>query len=130
MKAYVEPGEQLALELYVRNVKESAQFYRQFGFEIVREEPDFVELRWESAILMLEEVSDAPATQFPAGNVRVMVPNVDDYWALSQKLGVKVIREIGDRHYGLRDFTILGPDGIGLRFASWLADSSIPHDRT
>jgi hypothetical protein len=31
-----------------------------------------------------------------------------------------VIRAIGDRYYGLRDFTVVSPDGIGLRFASYL----------
>ncbi len=27
---------------------------------------------------------------------------------------------IGNRYYGLRDFTVVSPDGIGLRFASKL----------
>ncbi|MBV9231944.1 MAG: hypothetical protein JOZ18_21720 [Chloroflexi bacterium] len=46
-----------------------------------------------------------------------MVPNVDDYWTLSQKMGVQVIRPIENRYYGLRDFTVAGPDSLGLRFA-------------
>jgi hypothetical protein len=33
-------------------------------------------------------------------------------------LGARVIIPIGDRYYGLRDFTIADPDGFGVRFAS------------
>jgi hypothetical protein len=31
-----------------------------------------------------------------------------------------VVSPIDVRFYGLRDFTVAGPDGIDLRFASWL----------
>ncbi len=50
--------------------------------------------------------------------MRILVPNVDDYWTLSQQMGVQVIRSVEYRSYGLRDFTIAGPDGLGLRFAT------------
>jgi catechol 2,3-dioxygenase-like lactoylglutathione lyase family enzyme len=123
MKRYADAGEQLVVEFYVRNLKESCAFYRGLGFEVVRDEGDFVELKWEDALLFLEEVRDAPLPpQYPIGNMRIMVPNVDDYWALSKKLGAHVIRPIENRPYGLRDFTIAGPDGLGLRFATHLAD--------
>jgi len=47
-----------------------------------------------------------------------MVPDVDACWKKVLDLGAHVIKEIGDRDYGLRDFTIAGPDGIGLRFGT------------
>lgn len=37
-------------------------------------------------------------------------------------MGVQVIRPVENRSYGLRDFTIAGPDGIGLRFATRLSN--------
>jgi hypothetical protein len=52
--------------------------------------------------------------------VRVMVPNVDDYWKLANEMGAPVAVPIGDRYCGLRDFIITDPDGFGVRFASWL----------
>jgi hypothetical protein len=55
-----------------------------------------------------------------------MVPNVDDDWALSRTIGARVIRPIENQGYGLRDFTIAGPDGLGLRFATHLADVQEP----
>jgi catechol 2,3-dioxygenase-like lactoylglutathione lyase family enzyme len=123
MKEYVHSGEQLVVELYVRNLRESCEFYRGLGFQVVREEGNFVELQWEDSLLFLDEVEDAPLPpQHPIGNIRIMVPNVDDFWTLAEKIGAQIIQPIGDRYYGLRDFTIAGPDGIGLRFATSLSN--------
>jgi catechol 2,3-dioxygenase-like lactoylglutathione lyase family enzyme len=118
MDAYVNPGEQLVLELYVRDIKKSTQFYIDFGFEMARDDGDFVVLRWEEAQLFLEEVKDAPTPDHPVGNIRIMVPDLDRYWEMAGRLGARVIRPIADKYYGLRDFTIDGPDGVGLRFAT------------
>lgn len=123
MKGYVRSSEQLVVELYVRNLRESYEFYRELGFEVLRDAGNFIELQWEDSLLYLEEVEDAPLPpQHPVGNIRIMVPNVDDFWTLSKKMGAQVIRPIGNRSYGLRDFTIAGPDGLGLRFATRLSD--------
>lgn len=118
MDAYVNPGEQLVVELYVRDIKKSMRFYIDFGFEMVRDDGDFVVLRWEEAQLFLEEVKDAPTPDHPVGNIRIMVPDIDRYWEMAGRLGARVIRPIADKYYGLRDFTIDGPDGVGLRFAT------------
>lgn len=120
MDAYVKPEEQLVVELYVRDINKSMQFYIDYGFELERDDGNFVELRWEDALLFLEEVEGAPSPQHPAGNIRIMVPDVDRYWEKAERLGARVIRPIADRYYGLRDFTIDGPDGLGLRFATRL----------
>jgi catechol 2,3-dioxygenase-like lactoylglutathione lyase family enzyme len=113
--------EQLVLELYVRNISASADFYQRLGFRLLRAEPHFVELAWGQGVLYLEEIADAPAPGGPiVGNVRVLVDDVDRYWTLAQEQGCTVVKPIDDRYYGLRDFTIAGPDGVGLRFATRL----------
>jgi catechol 2,3-dioxygenase-like lactoylglutathione lyase family enzyme len=115
--------EQLVIELYVRDFKASCEFYQAFGFRMVRDEGDFAELQWEDALLFLEANPNAlPPPSFPVGNMRILVPNVDDYWALSQQMGVQVIRPLENRSYGLRDFTIAGPDGLALRFATRISE--------
>jgi catechol 2,3-dioxygenase-like lactoylglutathione lyase family enzyme len=128
-------NEQLVLELYTRDISASVEFYQRFGFRLVRAEAHFAELGWDQAQIYLEEIPDAPLPTLPAsgqagqaapggglvGNVRVLVPDVDRYWALARELGCTVIRPIEDRYYGLRDFTIAGPDGVGLRFATRLS---------
>jgi catechol 2,3-dioxygenase-like lactoylglutathione lyase family enzyme len=114
-------NEQLVLELYTRNISASVAFYQQLGFRLLTTQPHFVELGWDRAQIYLEEVADAPEPNGRlVGNIRVLVPDVDRYWRLAQELGCTVIKPIEDRYYGLRDFTIAGPDGIGLRFASRL----------
>jgi len=123
MPGYVDPNEQLIVELYVRNLKASVAFYQHFGFAVAREESNFIVLRWEESMLFLEEVPDCPPPPaHPVGNIRIMVANVDQYWALAVELGVQVIRPIADRYYGLRDFTIAGPDGLSLRFGTRLSE--------
>jgi uncharacterized glyoxalase superfamily protein PhnB len=52
---------------------------------------------------------------------------VDAVWAVAQTLGLRVERSIADRFYGLRDFTVLDPDGFGLRFASPLSIKANAH---
>ncbi len=50
-----------------------------------------------------------------------MVPNVDDIWELAEEIGATVLSPIEDRRYGLRDFTIVDPDGFGIRFGTRLS---------
>jgi catechol 2,3-dioxygenase-like lactoylglutathione lyase family enzyme len=112
---------QLVIELYVHDFKASCDFYQAFGFLMVRDEGDFAELQWDDALLFLEAKPNAlPPPSFPVGNMHILVPNVDDYWTLSQQMGVQVIRPVENRSYGLRDFTIAGPDGVALRCATRL----------
>jgi len=127
MTGYVDSTEQLVIEILVRDIRRSTSFYRLLGFQLLRDAGDFVELTWEDHRLFLAEASafhevgpvEVPATpQFPLVNVRVMVSNVDDYWRLANEIGARIVAPIADRYYGLRDFTIADPDGVGVRFAS------------
>ena len=126
---YVPATEQLVTEILVRDIRRSTAFYRRLGFELLRDGGDFVELTWEDHRLFLAELSafpDVPKTPapspaaFPPANVRVMVPDVDRLWTLVNEVGATVVIPIGDRYYGLRDFTIADPDGFGVRFAGLL----------
>ena len=116
-------------EILVRDIRRSTAFYLRLGFSLLRDGGDFVELIWEDHRLFLAELSafhgvdpvEPPAPpRFPHANVRVMVPNVDDCWRVAREFGARVVAPIGDRYYGLRDFTIADPDGFGVRFASIL----------
>lgn len=131
MRHYVDPTEQLVAEIVVRDAQKSAEFYRRLGFATVRDDGDFVIMAWEGHHLFLgalsafhnhevDHVALMAPPPFPAAYVRVMVPNVDDYWKLIQEMGAPVVVPIGDRYYGLRDFIITDPDGFGVRFASRL----------
>ena len=123
MENYVSQGEQLVVALYVQDIKESSKFYRTYVFEVLRDEGTFMELTWEDARLFLSQVpGTAPPPANPIGNIRVMVPDVDAYWHRAIQHGATILSPIEDRYYGIRDFVIAGPDGLALRFATWLKD--------
>jgi catechol 2,3-dioxygenase-like lactoylglutathione lyase family enzyme len=123
MATYVPSTEQLVVEVYARDLPRSIEFYRALGFEVLSAADDFVVLAWENHRFFLEPRPDLPTPiDQPQANVRIMVADVDRYWATAQQIGARVIKSIEDRYYGLRDFTIADPDGFGLRFGSRLAD--------
>lgn len=121
MAHYVEPTRQLVVEVMVRDLAVSRAFYERLGFQVIRADGSFLELAWEGHLFFLDERPDLPPpADAPAANVRVMVPDVDRWWSVAREMGARVVSPIGDRDYGLRDFTVADPDGFGLRFASWL----------
>jgi catechol 2,3-dioxygenase-like lactoylglutathione lyase family enzyme len=131
MSRYVDPAEQLVAEILVSDIRRSVEFYRRLGFALLRDGGDFVELTWEDHRLFLAERSAfhgadraeaLPSPPFPPVNIRVMVPAVDDLWRLANEIGARVVVPVADRYYGLRDFMISDPDGIGVRFASILEE--------
>jgi catechol 2,3-dioxygenase-like lactoylglutathione lyase family enzyme len=121
VSAYVPPTEQLVLELFVRDAAVSKAFYLALGFELLEDRGSFVVLGWEGHQLFLDERPQLGPPQVVArANVRVMVPDVDQYLARAQQLGAPIAAPIADREYGLRDFTLLDPDGFGVRFGTRL----------
>jgi len=121
MARYVDSTDQLVVEIFVRDIARSRAFYEAFGFELVRDAGSFVELAWEAHLLFLDERADLPpAPELPQANVRIMVPDADRYWERARAMGAPVLAPIEDREYGLRDFTVLDPDGFGVRFGSRL----------
>jgi catechol 2,3-dioxygenase-like lactoylglutathione lyase family enzyme len=117
-----ELGDQLVVEVMVQNLDRSLAFYTALGFELERRDGDFAALRWEGREFFLDHRSDLPPLSGPSrANVRILTNDVDAVWEAAQKLGVPVERAIEDRYYGLRDFTVLDPDGFGLRFAGPLS---------
>jgi catechol 2,3-dioxygenase-like lactoylglutathione lyase family enzyme len=114
-----ELAEQLVVEIMVQDLDRSLGFYTALGFKLERRDGGFAALRWEDRRLFLDQCSDLPSLSGPTrGNVRILTGDVDAMWAIAQTLGLPVERSIADRSYGLRDFTVLDPDGFGLRFAS------------
>ncbi len=107
------------LEVVVPDLTVALAFYRRLGFTTERETPTFVTLRWDTTLLFVAQNSDA--TTAPRWvSLRIIVPDVDAIWShvLQQQLPIGV--PIGDRPYGLRDFTVKDPAGFEVRFAQIL----------
>lgn len=122
MDPYVASTEQLVVEIFVRDIARSKAFYQALGFDVFDDRGSFVTLTWEGHRLFLDQRPDLPPpSTLPQANMRVMVPDVDQCWAHAQTLVASILAPIADRDYGLRDFTILDPDGFGVRFGTRLA---------
>jgi catechol 2,3-dioxygenase-like lactoylglutathione lyase family enzyme len=123
MSRYVDSTEQLVMELFVRNINRSKEFYQKLGFKILEDEGTFARLAWEGHHLMLDGKKDLPPLTSDAEDIRstmrILVPNVDDYWKLVGEMGAPIVTPLAER-FGLRDFTFVDPDGFGLRFATKL----------
>ncbi|MGE3797103.1 MAG: VOC family protein [Thermomicrobiales bacterium] len=121
---YVDPTAQLVGEIFVRDMERSKAFYLALGFTLTEDRGAFVILTWEDHQLYLDERRDQdPPSTTPQINLRVMVPDVDRYWDMINDLEIAVFATIDDRDYGLRDFTVVDPDGVGLRFATRIAEN-------
>lgn len=121
MTEVVPPEQQLVPALYVRSLEQSSAYYQRLGFQVVRRDGIFMELSWERAALFLVELLPANAPPpMVVGNLRIMVADLDAHWRRVQQLGLEVIQPIASRPYGLREFTVAGPDGLNLRFACWI----------
>ena len=107
---------QSVVEVVVPEIEAALDFYRTLGFTVEREAPTFVTLRWESTFLFIAQ--NANATTAPRWtNVRIVVDDVDAIWERVKHLRLPIGSPIGDRPYGLRDFTVRDPAGFEIRFA-------------
>ncbi|MBS1773694.1 MAG: VOC family protein [Bacteroidetes bacterium] len=116
----IERSSQLVNELFVSNLNNSLQFYNSLGFTTQRADDHFAVLRWEDSLLFLDERQIENRPPHAGMNIRIIVPDVDNYWNQTQQMGYTVFQPISDKYYGLRDFTILDPDGFGVRFGSYI----------
>ena len=112
-----EPGDELVVEVFVTDLDRSLAVYTALGFKLERRDGHFAALSWEGREFFLDQRSDLPSIDASRTNVRILTSDVDAMWDLTQRLGLRAEQPIADRYYGLRDFTVLDPDGFGLRFA-------------
>jgi predicted enzyme related to lactoylglutathione lyase len=108
---------ELVVELPVSDLAASLAFYQPAGFTAERTTDTFAALRWGETYLFLTVRSDVAPGPHPA-NIRVVVDDLDERFAAARARGCAVRYEPMDRPYGLRDFTIVDPDGYELRFAT------------
>jgi len=114
-------GDQLVVEVFVADLSRSLAVYTALGFKLERRDEHFVVLRFDGREFFLDEHSDLPPSSGLArANIRILTDDIDAMWALVQRLGLRVSQPIANRYYGLRDFTVLDPDGFGLRFAGMI----------
>lgn len=103
----------------VENPLETAEYYRDtLGFNINfkwEDPPSYVVINRDDAVgihLVKKEGDFHPSSSHPS--LFVFVHDVDSVYDEYVKSGANIIREIGDRDYGMRDFDVKDPNGFIL----------------
>ena len=107
------------VEIVGPDLERALAFYLSLGFELLRRTGPFAVVHWQRQRLFLAEDANATTGQRWT-NLRIMVPDVDAIWVRVNALGYTPGNPIGDREYGLRDFTVADPSGFEIRFAQAL----------
>jgi len=113
--------------LAVRNMKQTIQFYRDsLGFKIGMTFPDsnnpeYADLSKDGMVLMFipaENIGIGREEKLGVGvNMYMQIDgDIDKYYNELKDKGVKIVVDIKDEPYGIRDFTIEDIDGYKLTF--------------
>jgi len=113
--------------LAVRNMKQTIQFYRDsLGFKTGMafpdaDNPEYVDLSKDGMVLMLipaKNVGIGSKEKLGIGvNLYMQIDgDIDEYYNELKNRGVKVVADIKDEPYGIRDFTVEDMNGYKLTF--------------
>jgi uncharacterized glyoxalase superfamily protein PhnB len=113
--------------LAVRDVKQTIQFYRDsLGFKIgmtfpSAENPEYVDLSKDGMVLMFiptENIGIKREEKLGLGvNIYMQIDgDIDKYYNELKDRGAKIVVDIKNEPYGIRDFTIEDIDGYKLTF--------------
>ena len=119
--SYISPA------LAVRNMKQTIQFYRDsLGFKIGMtfpdtDNPEYADLSKDGMVIMfiLAQNVDIGAKEKLGIGVNLYMQingDIDEYYSELKNKGVKIIVDIKDEPYGIRDFTVEDVDGYKLTF--------------
>ena len=121
--------QQISPILWTKNLKATTLFYENvLGFTSRSSFPNFVSLSRDEVQIMFVFPEDEPEDCkdpdnkeefFPkpsmTGNLYIMVDNIDEIWeSIQGKAQIKAVIE--DRHYWMRDFSILDNNGYEICF--------------
>jgi uncharacterized glyoxalase superfamily protein PhnB len=113
--------------LAVRNMKQTIQFYRaSLGFKIGMafpdaDNPEYADLSKDEMVIMFipaENVGIGSKQKLGIGvNLYMQIDgDIDEYYSELKNKGVKVVADIKDEPYGIRDFTVEDINGYKLTF--------------
>ncbi len=113
--------------LAVRNMKQTIQFYREsLGFQMGMtfpdaDNPEYADLSKDGMVIMLvpaESVGVGAEARLGTGlNLYMQIDgDIDDYYNELKSKGVKILVDIKDEPFGIRDFTVEDINGYKLTF--------------
>ena len=113
--------------LAVRNMKQSIEFYKNsLGFKMGMafpdaDNPEYTDLSKDGMVLMfipVENVGVGKVERLGIGvNIYIQIDgDIDEYYNELKNRDVKIVVDIKDEPYGIRDFTVEDIDGYKLTF--------------
>ena len=113
--------------LAVRNMKQTIEFYKNsLGFKMGMafpdaDNPEYADLSKDGMVLMfipVENVGIGKEEELGVGvNIYMQIDgDIDEYYNELKNKGVKVVVDIKDEPFGIRDFTVEDIDGYKLTF--------------
>ncbi|MBN1176977.1 MAG: VOC family protein [Dehalococcoidales bacterium] len=113
--------------LAVRDMKATLEFYtKALGFKAgmtfpTLDDPEYADISKDGMVLMFLPTKNAGIEDGEAlgrgVNLYLQIDgDIDAYYGELKKRGVKIIADIKDEPYGIRDFTVADPDGYLLTF--------------
>ena len=113
--------------LAVRNMKQTIEFYKiSLGFKVGMafpdaDNPEYIDLDKDGMVLMfipVENVGIGKEERLGVGvNIYMQIDgDIDEYYNELKNKGVKIVVDIKDEPYGIRDFTVEDIDGYKLTF--------------
>ena len=117
----------IAPTLAVRNMRQTIEFYRDsLGFKVGMafpdaDNPEYVDLSKDGMVLMFipaKNIGISSEEKLGAGvNLYMQIDgDIDEYYNELKDKGVKIVVDIKDEPYGIRDFTVEDVDGYKLTF--------------
>jgi len=98
---------------------ETAYYIDKLGFEHDFSAPGWEFLSFGTFKLMLGECSDAMSAEETGDHsyfAHVLVENVDEIFLEFMANGAEIIHHVGDKPWGLREFSVRTPDGHRLTY--------------
>lgn len=102
------------------DIEQSVRFYKEvLGFDnswTYGDPPTFGSASWGAVSVMFCHQSDL-ATKVAGHQHWFNADDVDELYALHLERGAKIVSEIEDKPWGMREYTVIDPSGYHLRFA-------------
>lgn len=106
--------------LAVKNLAAAAEYFKsKLGFDLDFTAPGWEFLSFGDFKVMLGECSDemtAEATGNHSWFAHCLVENVDEIYAEFNERGAVILSPIANKPWGIRDFTVVTPDGHRIVF--------------
>jgi catechol 2,3-dioxygenase-like lactoylglutathione lyase family enzyme len=121
-----------AITLFVPDMERAAEFYQEaFGLQAVRPDPDTAMLKFKDVWVFLHKAAAAQdpvpevmaEAQKGAGQLAIIVADVDAVCSELTARGVEVISGPADRPWGMRTVTFADPAGHIWEIAQSLPDA-------